>query len=98
MWITGAEYRKKYNITYQQFYQLKKSNKLKIKPYVGKQVLVWDENVTNDNDSSENKMNVIYLRVDTENDKTLLKTQEESIKNYMFSNGMTCNDLKTVKQ
>lgn len=84
MWITGKEFRKKYNISCQYFYLLKKQNKIKTKPYVGSQVLVWDENFKEETNQREI---CIYARVSTTKQKKDLENQIDFLKKYAISNG-----------
>ena len=62
-WITSKQFRQKYNITPQHFYELKKHNKIETKPYIGRQVLVKDvlDKINTDNNNSVAK----YARVST---------------------------------
>ena len=55
MWITSKEFREKYHITPQHLYQLKKTNKIKTKPYLGKSYLIED--------GEDDRVVVIYARV-----------------------------------
>ena len=82
MWITSTEYRKKYNITPQHLYALKKSGKITFKPYVGKEVLILDENDLNDD-----KLNCVYARITSKESEDVLNEQITYIKKYMVSNG-----------
>ena len=43
MWITSKEFRKKYNISPQHLYALKKSGKIEIKPSIGNSYLIKDD-------------------------------------------------------
>ena len=67
MWITSKEFREKYHITPQHLYQLKKTNKIKTKPYLGKSYLIED--------GEDDKVVVIYARVSTPKQKKDLENQ-----------------------
>ena len=71
MWITSKEFREKYNITPQHLYQLKKTNKIKTKPYLGKSYLIED--------GEDDKVVVIYARVSTPKQKKDLENQIDYI-------------------
>ena len=88
MWITSTEYRKKYNITPQHLYALKKSGKITFKPYVGKEVLILDENDLNDD-----KLNCVYARITSKESEDVLNEQITYIKKYMVSNGFNPDEV-----
>ena len=88
MWITSTEYRKKYNITPQHLYALKKSGKITFKPYVGKEVLILDENDLNDD-----KLNCVYARITSKESEDVLYEQITYIKKYMVSNGFNPDEV-----
>lgn len=52
MWLTSKEFRKKYNISSQQLYALKKTGKIETKPSIGSSYLVKD--------SCERKSHIAY--------------------------------------
>ena len=81
MWITSKEYRKKYNITSQHLYALKKANKIETKQLFDKTFLINDTLIKND------KSIAIYARVSTSKQKNDLNNQIEYIKKYCISNG-----------
>lgn len=83
MWLTSKEFRKKYNISPQYFYLLKKQNKLKTKPYIGNQVYVWDEN-----SKDINRKYCIYARVSTTKQKQDLENQINFLKKYLIAKGI----------
>lgn len=85
-WITSKQFRQKYNITPQHFYELKKYNKIETKPYIGRQVLVKDILVENDNNSI-----AIYARVSSNKQINDLENQIDYLTKYAVSNGYKVN-------
>ena len=81
-WITSKQFRQKYNITPQHFYELKKHNKIETKPYIGKQVLVKDVL-----DETTNNKTAIYARVSTNKQLKDLENQIDYLTKYAVSNG-----------
>ena len=81
-WITSKQFRQKYNITPQHFYELKKHNKIETKPYIGKQVLVKDVL-----DETTNNKTAIYARVSTNKQLKDLENQIEYLSKFAISNG-----------
>lgn len=81
MWITSKEFREKYHITPQHLYQLKKTNKIKTKPYLGKSYLIED--------GEDNRVVVIYARVSTLKQKKDLDNQIDYLRKYCVSIGET---------
>lgn len=79
MWLTSKEFRKKYNISSQQLYALKKASKIETKPSIGSSYLVKD--------SCECKSVCIYGRVSTPKQKKDLENQIRLIREYCISNG-----------
>ena len=79
MWITSKEFREKYHITPQHLYQLKKTNKIKTKPYLGKSYLIED--------GEDDRVVVIYARVSTSKQKKDLDNQIDYLRKYCVSNG-----------
>lgn len=79
MWLTSKEFRKKYNISSQHLYALKKSGKIETKPSVGSRYLIKDGN--------DNKSICIYGRVSTSKQIKDLDNQIKLIKEYCISNG-----------
>lgn len=79
MWLTSKEFRKKYNISSQQLYALKKASKIETKPSIGSSYLVKD--------SCECKSVCIYGRVSTPKQKKGLENQIRLIREYCISNG-----------
>lgn len=81
-WITSKQFRQKYNITPQHFYELKKHNKIETKPYIGSQVLVKD--ILNE---TTNNKTAIYARVSTNKQLKDLENQIEYLNKFVISNG-----------
>lgn len=81
-WITSKQFRQKYNITPQHFYELKKHNKIETKPYIGSQVLVKDVLSENSNNKT-----AIYARVSTNKQLKDLENQIEYLSKFAISNG-----------
>lgn len=79
MWLTSKEFRKKYNISSQHLYALKKSGKIITKSSVGSSYLVKD--------GDDNKSICIYGRVSTPKQIKDLENQIRLIKEYCISNG-----------
>ena len=79
MWITSKEFKEKYHITPQHLYQLKKTNKIKTKPYLGKSYLI--------DDGEDNRVVVIYARVSTSKQKKDLDNQIDYLRKYCVSKG-----------
>ena len=87
-WITSKQFRQKYNITPQHFYELKKHNKIETKPYIGRQVLVKD---ILDETNTDNNSVAIYARVSTNKQTKDLENQIEYLTKYAVSNGYKVN-------
>lgn len=81
MWITSKEFRKKYQITSQHLYELKKTGKVKYKKTFNKTYLYED------NLDITNGCVVIYCRVSTQKQTKDLENQIEYLKKYSISNG-----------
>ena len=79
MWLTSKEFRKKYNISPQHLYALKKAGKIETKPSIGSSYLVKD--------SCDCKSVCIYGRVSTPKQKKDLENQIRLIREYCISNG-----------
>ncbi len=84
-WITSKQFRQKYNITPQHFYELKKHNKIETKPYIGRQVLVKD--VLDETNTDNNNSIAIYTRVSTNKQINDLENQIDYLTKYAVSNG-----------
>lgn len=84
-WITSKQFRQKYNITPQHFYELKKHNKIETKPYIGRQVLVKD--VLDETNTDNNNSVAIYARVSTNKQIKDLENQIDYLTKYAVSNG-----------
>ena len=89
MWITSKQFRQKYNITPQHFYELKKHNKIETKPYIGRQVLVKD--ILDETNTDNNNSIAIYARVSSNKQIKDLKNQIEYLTKYAVSNGYKVN-------
>lgn len=88
MWITSKAFREKYSITPQQLYRLKKSGKIKTKPYIAGKFLIED---TDDNP----KQIVIYARVSTPKQKKDLENQVMFLRQFCVSKGYAVSDVFT---
>lgn len=84
-WITSKQFRQKYNITPQHFYELKKHNKIETKPYIGRQVLVKD--ILDETNTDNNNSVAIYTRVSTNKQIKDLENQIDYLTKYAVSNG-----------
>jgi len=92
MWLTSKQFREKYNVSPQYLYALKKRGKLKTKPYIGDQVLVWDPV----SELSETERSVaIYARVSTTKQKHDLDNQVDFLKKYLIAQGINPNLIYT---
>ena len=83
MWLTSKQFREKYNISPQYLYALKKSGKVKTKPFLGSQVLILDP----ESDDSDKSV-CIYARVSTPKQKTDLENQIKFLRQYLVSKGL----------
>ena len=82
-WITPKEFRQKYNITSQHLYQLKKTNKITIKPYMnGISYLILDGQ-----DEPDTEHIALYCRVSTNKQLKDLDNQEQYLRQYAVSKG-----------
>lgn len=82
-WITPKEFRRKYNITSQHLYQLKKTNKITIKPYMnGISYLILDGH-----DEFDTEHIALYCRVSTNKQLKDLDNQEQYLRQYAVSKG-----------
>lgn len=81
MWLSSKEFRKKYKITPQHLYALKKSGKIETKPSVGSSYLI------NDSFEPENRSVCVYGRVSTPKQTKDLDNQIMLIKEYCIANG-----------
>lgn len=81
MWITAKEYRKKYGISSQHFYALRKAGKLQVKRLFDKTFLV------NDTSNAEGFV-CVYARVSTPKQRQDLENQLKFLKEYAVKNGM----------
>ena len=88
-WITSKQFRQKYNITPQHFYELKKHNKIETKPYIGRQVLVKD--VLDETNTDNNNSIAIYARVSSNKQIKDLENQIDYLTKYAVSNGYKVN-------
>lgn len=88
-WITSKQFRQKYNITPQHFYELKKHNKIETKPYIGRQVLVKD--VLDETNTDNNNSVAIYARVLSNKQTKDLENQIDYLTKYAVSNGYKVN-------
>lgn len=79
MWLSSKEFRRKYNISSQQLYALKKAGKIETKPTIGSSYLV--------NDTSSDKCVCVYGRVSTAKQKNDLDNQIKFIREYCISRG-----------
>lgn len=87
MWLTSKEFRKKYNISPQYLYALKKNNKITTKPYIGSTYLILDP--LEDKDIISDTRDIcIYARVSTTKQKTDLDNQISYLKKYLISHGI----------
>lgn len=83
MWLTSKQFREKYNISPQYLYALKKNGKVKTKPFLGSQVLIFDPE-----SSDSDKSVCIYARVSTPKQKTDLENQIKFLRQYLVSKGL----------
>ena len=79
MWLTSKEFRKKYHLSSQHLYALKKSGKIETKPGIGSSYLIKD-------DTGERGV-CVYARVSTPKQRTDLENQIRFIKEYCISRG-----------
>lgn len=80
MWITSREFRKKYNITPQHLYALKKQGKIETKNSVGSMYLIKDG-------SDDEREVCIYGRVSTSKQTTDLENQMKLLREYCVAKG-----------
>ena len=83
MWLTSKQFREKYNISPQYLYALKKNGKVKTKPFLGSQVLIFDPE-----SSDSDKSVCIYARVSTPKQKADLENQIKFLRQYLVSKGL----------
>lgn len=82
MWITSKEFRKKYGISSQLLYNLKKAGKVKTKVVLdGTNQLIWDE------DQDQPKDIALYCRVSSAKQKNDLESQEKFLREYAIAKG-----------
>ena len=91
MWLTSKQFREKYNITPQHLYALKKSGKLRTKPFLGNQVLIMDPMTEGDDERAV----CIYARVSTPKQKNDLDNQVDFLRKYLISNGINPEKVYT---
>lgn len=90
MWVSSKEYRQITKISIQRLYQKKLEGKIKYKNVDGT-YLYW----ISDEISEIKRINVIYVRVSNSKQKDDLVRQEQTIRNYMVSNGVKVDRVLT---
>lgn len=92
-YVTAKEAKKYFQISGQTLKVWKDSNKILTKQFSQKKILYDIDSVNNENNSLNNRKNVIYARVSCSNQKQSLDNQIELIKSYMISNGIKVDDI-----
>lgn len=93
--VTAGQIVKEYKISYPTLKRWKDNNKIKYKQLSSKKILYDIDSVNNEPVNEDTRLNVIYARVSTSNQKQDLNNQIETIKNYMISNGIIPHEVYT---
>lgn len=93
-YVTAGQIIKEYKISYPTLKRWKDDNKIKYKQLSSKKIL-YDIDSVNNSDITDTRLNVIYARVSTSNQKHDLNNQIEVIKQYMLSHGIITDDIYT---
>lgn len=86
-YVTAGEACKYFQISYMTLKRWRLSGKLKYKAFTDRKILYDIDSIEN-SETEDNRLNVIYARVSTANQKSQLDSQIALIKSYMIANGV----------
>ena len=91
-WSSAKEVRDLFKITGATLYRWKHTGRIQSKTITARKVLYDLDSIIGVKDTEKRK-NVLYARVSTTKQKSDLDTQIETIKTYMLSNGIICDEI-----